>query len=104
MFPFAPVLGSTVSLAATNASGNVALSKQPTDQFQLRLYNSGASLAFLNFGNDNTAAATTANYPLPAGAIEVITIQNKPNAPINYMAAITASGTATVYATVGVGE
>jgi hypothetical protein len=66
----------------------------------VRVYNAGTATIFLAFG-DVTVTATTAGYPVPSGAIEVITVPNVAAAP--NVAGITASGTATVYITPGAG-
>lgn len=103
MQPFHPVPGSTVSISATNVTGSVALAGAPnTGKFQLRIYNAGAATIFFNRGN-SSVTATTSNMPLPSGAVEVITIANPANDPVTHVAAITSSGTATVYFTVGWG-
>lgn len=99
MFPFCPA--TTVSVAADTNSENVLLSAQVCNGKSLRVWNSGTVTAFLAFGKDNTVVAAAATgYPLPAGAIEVITI---PGEGTKYMAGLTSSGTATVYATLGDG-
>src|SRR5687768_12304299 len=98
---FKPLLGSTVSLAVTTTSARVALTSAPKNAtYQLRLYNAGASTVHLTVGT-SSATATTSNLPLPAGAIEVLTFENRDNAAQDNLAAITASGTATLYATIG---
>ena len=103
MQPFHPIIDSTVSLAVTSSTGSVALSKLPsTGRFQLRIHNAGAATIFFNRGSSTVTAATT-NMPIPAGAIEVITIENAQNSPVTHVAAITSSGTATAYFTVGTG-
>jgi hypothetical protein len=100
---FAPIQGATVSRAASSSSSNVAMPKCPAGAVQVRVYNSGTDLAFVAFGTDSTAAAATTDYPVPGGAIEVITLTNPASARITYAAAITASGTPTLYFTPGYG-
>jgi hypothetical protein len=96
---FAPATVATAALSASNVTGNVALNP-PTSQgsLQVRLYNSGAVPVFIAFGTDNTITATTTSMPLPAGNTEIFSIGN-----CSYLAGITASGSATVYATLGRG-
>lgn len=103
MNPFHPIPNSTVSISATTTSANVALQKVPSGKFHLRIHNAGPSTIFFNRGPDSTIAATTSNMPVPSGAVEVITINNTDASPVNYVAAITASSTATVYFTLGWG-
>lgn len=102
MRSFHPIPDSTVSISASTTSANVALSKTPSDRFQVRVYNAGSATVFINRGS-STVTATTSNMPVPAGAIEVITFNNLPTNPITHVAAITSSGTATVYFTTGDG-
>ena len=88
--PFLP--GATTSVAAGTSSGTAAVDPGAA---QVRLHNAGSATVFVVFG----AVATTSDMPLPAGAIEVL---SKP-AGVTTVAAITASGTATLYVTSGVG-
>lgn len=91
--------GATVNLSVTTSSGNVALTGVGTGA-NVRLYNAGTATVFVAFGTSSAAAATTsAGIPIPAGAIEIYTV----GPTITYLAAITASGTATLYATTGQG-
>lgn len=68
----------------------------------LRVHNSGSVVVFASFigtGATGSAATLTDSMPLPAGGVEVFTI------PVDCtgISLITASGTATVYTTVGEG-
>ena len=97
--PFTP--GTTVSLAATTSTGRVALTGASGKiKQQLRLYNAGSVAVFINLGGSTVTAAVT-DMPVPAGYTEVISIP--PGDGARYIAGITASGTATLYATVGDG-
>jgi hypothetical protein len=97
--PFSP--GVTVSLAATAATGNVALTNATGKvKQQLRIYNAGAEAVFIKLGGSTVTAAVT-DMPVPAGLVEVISIPVTGAAV--YVAGITASGNCTVYATVGEG-
>ncbi|WP_375453722.1 hypothetical protein [uncultured Methylobacterium sp.] len=87
--------GRTASLAVTAASASVALASGTG--ISQRLYNAGTATAFVRFG-DVTVTATTGDMPIPPGTIEIQTVP-----PGSFMAAITATGTATVYATNGEG-
>jgi hypothetical protein len=103
---FQPTIGATVSRATTSVSSRVLLGGQPSapgQRFQVRIYNAGPDTAFIRFG-DSTVTATSADVPIPSGAIEVMSF-TVPEQDVTgaYMAAITASGTATVYFTTGVG-
>lgn len=86
----------TVNLAAGVTSGNIALEPNAS---AVRVMNTGAGLAHIHFGYDNTVVATTAtSMPLAAGATEVFT-----KGAASYVAAITPSGSATLYFTAGEG-
>lgn len=88
--------GSTVSLAAGTSTGNVEVQTGPLAR-HLRLYNSGTVTVFIKFGATSGVTAAVTDYPLPGGAVEIV------SAPAAWMAAITASGSATIYATPGEG-
>ena len=104
-YPFHWLDGSTVSISATSASAQVALAKQPTGRFQLRIYNAGPSATFIKKGADSTVTAATTDFPIPSGGVEVFTVNNTPAAPMGNVAAICAgSGTATVYFSIGLGD
>lgn len=103
---FQPTMGNTVSLSASSVSSRVLLGGQPSpagQRFQVRIYNGGPDTAFIRFG-DSTVTAATMDVPVPSGAIEVMSLTVPDNVTTGaYMAAITASGTATLYFTTGVG-
>lgn len=95
MKTFMPKGDDTVTIAATVASANVAL-----DQFSnaVRVVNAGTAMAFIHFGSGVGTAATLTKMPVASGATETFT-----KGTSNYVAAITASGTATLYFTNGEG-
>lgn len=99
MKPFSPA-PATATISATTSTANVKVADGSGER-QVRIFNAGSSTAFLAFGKDNTVAATTTGMPIGAGAIEVISIQ--PDGTALWAAAITASGTATIYLTPGSG-
>lgn len=102
MNPFCPIDDATASVSVTTSSANALIKADPEGAFQLRLYNAGTSTAFYAVGNSSVTAAVT-DVPIPSGAVEVITVQNPQSAPVTHIAAITASGTATLYASTGFG-
>lgn len=93
---FRPGNASTVSLSASAASSNVQVQTANTSR-HVRIYNSGSVTVFIEQGGSGVTAATATGYPIPAGAVEII------SCPEQYIAAITASSTATVYFTPGEG-
>lgn len=84
----------TVSAATSVASASAAL-----DQYSncVRVYNSGATAAFIRFTVD-ASTATLTDMPLAPGATEVFT-----KGTCTVASAILASGTGTVYFTNGEG-
>ena len=95
--PAFTVCGATVNLAATGSSSNVQVRTAPTSR-HIRIWNSGTVAVFVEFGADNTVAATTAaSMPIAPGNTEVL------SCAYEYVAAITGSGTATIYITPGEG-
>jgi hypothetical protein len=94
--------GGTVSLSATTSSSRVLLGGLAGKlRVQVRLYNTGSVPVFVSFGTDQAVAAVT-DMPLAPGVPEIVTLQDG-NGAARYLAGITASGSATVYATVGEG-
>lgn len=102
-YPFHWLEGATLTLSATTTSSNGALLKLPTGKCQIRLCNEGPSTVFIRKGLDNTVAATTADLPILSGGVEVLTLNNNQAAPTTYIAAITASSTASLHITTGLG-
>ena len=104
MNSFHPIRDATVSLSATTSTGRVALGGTPrTGPFQVRVKNAaGGADASVRFG-DGTVAATSADLSIPAGGVEVFTLRNLDTSPTTYVAAITATGTATLTFTTGEG-
>ncbi len=89
----------TVSLAVTATTGSVAMTGNAS---VYRLYNAGTALIFVEFGISSVTATTSTGMPIAAGATEWLRAPNAATAP--YVAAITSSGTATLYATAGEGQ
>lgn len=99
MVPFRPADRSTGSLNATTAGGanRMILKRAGNEAAHVRLYNPGPSVLFVRFG-DSTVTATTADLPLPVGAVEVLDATGA-----SHVDAVTASGTSILYATCGKG-
>lgn len=85
--------GATVSISATTTSANSAIVGDPQ---AVQVHNTGTTLAFIAFGTAAGLAATTADIPLPGGATLYLH-----KAGATYIAALMASGTATIYACPG---
>jgi hypothetical protein len=86
--------GATVSLAVSAASARVALPAR-----SIRLHNSSEVTMFIAFGDSAVSATVAAGMPIPAGGVEVFDVPGGPT----HVAAITASGTGTLYVTPGQG-
>lgn len=95
--PFKPAATGGTSLAVSGSSDRVAISNLPT-VVRVRTKPADAD-CFLEFGNSSVTASTTTGYALGAGAVEFLKV------PIGatHLAAITASGTATLYVHSGEG-
>lgn len=88
------VPSTTTSVSATTSSARALVGAGPS----VRLYNAGSATVFVAFGTDSVTA-TTSDMPVPAGTIEVL--ERGAN---THLAALTASGTATLYVTAGLGS
>ncbi|WP_200672507.1 hypothetical protein [Methylorubrum rhodesianum] len=99
MVPFRPADRSTGSLNATTAGGanRMALKRTGSEAAHVRLHNSDPSMLFVRFG-DAAVSATTADLPLPVGAVEVLDATGA-----SHVDAVTASGASLLYATCGKG-
>lgn len=111
--PFQPI-GNTILVAgATTAPTGVTTVTTGVAAegcIQFRVHNAGAVTAHYAFGADGATAKANAvvptgdgsnakaSYPLPAGAVELITAPRD-----TYWSALTASSTASVFITPGVG-
>lgn len=92
--PFSP--GTTETLSASTSSASVTLDG---DTNQVRVYNATAAVAFIRFTTDASTAVNT-DTPIAPGSVEVFTkAANK-----NIASAILASGTGSVYFTIGHGS
>lgn len=93
--PFQPV-GASTSISATTSSASAAITGVPRGTSTVRIVNSGTVVVFLKFGTSGVTAAVT-DMPMLGGTVETFQIRND----ITHVAAITSSGTATVYITSG---
>lgn len=89
--------GATQSITTSTTTANAAIGSNGSNQ--VFIYNAGTTAAFVAFGAGSGTAATTAGTPVPPGAVVILT----KNPGQDYVAAILASGTGTVYAQVGEG-
>ncbi len=99
--PFTPS-GATVNLAVTGASDRVALTRAPASFPELTaiVMNAGPATVFVTFGDATVAAVTATSHPILPGISEVFSV---PNSAAPYLAAISGTGTATIYVTSGTG-
>lgn len=93
---FSPA-GSTANIAATTTSARVAI---PAGTQILVTNAPGGSLAFISFGDGTVVATAAASMPVIPGAAYTLT----PPSGTTNMAAITATGSTTVYVTGGAGN
>lgn len=88
--------GATASISVTTSSARVAL---PAGGGQLAVLNNGGGVVFIKFG-DSTVTAAVTDIPVEIGVARGFT----PPGTATHVAAIIASGTATVYFTAGEGS
>jgi hypothetical protein len=96
---FTPI-GATVNIATvgtTSTRVQRTLSGQGGDE--IRVANTGTAVAFVEFGASTIDATVTASLPILPGAVEVFSV----NPMQTHVAAITASGTTTLYISTGRG-
>ena len=99
-FVFQPGLADTVAVSASGTTSNGALNKPtaPAGALTVRIHNGGSVTAFIQFGNSAAVEATTSHMPIPPNGVEVFSVGDA-----THVAAVTASGTTTVYLTTGYG-
>lgn len=95
MSAFAFTAGSTQTINATTTSANTALGAAATGALQIA--NTGAVVAFVAIGTTAQTASTT-SYPVLPGATVIIS-----GGGVTNLAAMTATGTATLYVSRGTG-
>ena len=88
--------GTTVSIDAGVATANIAL---PNSGRTLRIANVGTVAVFIEFGDVSVAAVVATSMPILPGSVELFDRVG----PTGYVAAITASSTARVSITAGLG-
>lgn len=94
--PFTPGATTPVSCSVTTANGAFSGTGKT-----VRIYNSGAVPVFFKLVTSSAGTAATTDTPIGAGVTETFT---RDPGSHTHIAAITASSTATLYATVGDGE
>lgn len=101
---FRLVPAATVNIAATTSSSRVQVLTSGVIQSTngthvVRVYNTGSVPVFIEFGNSTVTASTTADAPIAPGSVEPFHVYPYET----HVAAITASGSATVYFSPGEG-
>lgn len=98
---FRPI-GDTASLAAATTSARVArvIGGFANDPGNIRIANTGSVVAFVEFGDSTITSTATAGMPILPNTVEVFEIRQNET----HVAAITASGSTTLYLTTGEGS
>lgn len=96
---FSPT-GATVNVAVSTTSARVARTtlNQP-DGAIVRLANTGTETCFVSFGDDTVTATAAAGIPILGGTVEAFSVSQRQT----HVAAITGTGTTTLYVTTGKG-
>jgi hypothetical protein len=92
---FTPSPGGSTTIGVTTSTASKTIQSQPR---QVRLYNSGDVAVFVRWGKGAQSAVTT-DMAIAPGATEAFTKEDA-----DTIAAITESGSATLYITCGTGE
>jgi len=87
----------TATLAVTATSGRVQIQTASPGAPNARIFNAGASIVFVECGGVAVVATVAASMPVAAGTVEVIGCQT------SHLAAVTSTGTSTLYVTPGTG-
>lgn len=97
--PFVPTPNATVNISVSATSQSVLLGS-PT---QVRVMNDGTATVWIAFGASSVTTTATTGFPVPAGAIEVLTVPYPLGSAPIYAAAIAAAASGKVYFTPGAG-
>lgn len=95
--PFAPKATSTKALSVGVSINLVEVNPGPGRCRRLRLHNAGPSLVFVELTGAGGDVSSATGMPIPVGHTGIYT------APGSYIAAVTQSGSATLYVTPGEG-
>lgn len=102
--PWFPIDRATTQISASTTSASGAILRQPTGRHQLRIYNRAAATAHYRLVSAAAGVASITEDPgLPAGGIEVITVENAEGALRPYLAVVLEAGAGTVEISTGVG-
>ena len=100
MISFEPMSASTVNIAVSTSTQSVLIANF-SGANQVRVMNDSSGTVWVAFGGSGVNASATADIPIPAGAVEVLSAGSA--ASTLYAAAICPSGTGKVYFTPGAG-
>jgi hypothetical protein len=87
----------TVTLAATAISGRVQVQTAVGGTQNLRIYNAGSTVVFIECGTATVVATIAASLPIAPGSVEILGCNQ------THIAGITSTGTGTLYVTPGTG-
>ena len=103
MDPFRAHTAGTVTISVTGSSAATALPAANRAQYVLTTPAANTQLIFVEFGTSGQTSAVATGYPLLPGMKETVSVHSGMNQP-THIAAISASGTQTLYVTAGAGE
>lgn len=99
--PFSPVQAGSVNIAISAASQRVQVFAE-RGPVSVRIANTSSQTVFIDFGDSTVTASASTGLAIPAGVVEVLTLQNTGNGPL-YLAAIGTSTSGNLYLTPGRG-
>lgn len=98
MSKFTPRAAASVTLSVTTSTDRVKIADDK-GELDVLVHNAGSVIAFVTFGTATVEAVAATGQAIPAGA--TFPLRVPPLGSAAYIAAITASGTATLHITPG---
>jgi hypothetical protein len=98
--PFSPTTAGTITHTCTNSTARLAVAAAISGQTQLEVQNVSTVTIFVEPGDVTVTAAVATGYPVLAGQSKLITVTSN----VTHVACIAASGSNTLYVTVGRGD
>lgn len=102
MQAFRPYSKKTTKVSVTDTPTLVPLEYGEGRELAVRFYNESTDIIFVSFGDEQIVANTTTSFPIPGGIVEVVALAGRNGTP-RFMSVVKASGTGTLWASLGKG-